>query len=416
MLTRMRVVQVMVSALVWSVLHPSVVSAQVADLKAAVERVRSGAAAPGALVGIRLPNGDAWIETAGLSDLANRLPMTPQTPFYVGSVTKTWTAAVVMQLVQDGRLALTDTIGRFFPGFPDGGRITVEHLLNHTSGLKDFYSYLYFRPVRAEMIEYVTKRWTEAELITLSGRFGRWFEPGADWSYSSTGYYLLGVIAERVTGLPLTEAYRRYVYTRLGLRHTWLPALESGHGPVSTGYLGYVPAWKHSEMFGELGPTTTLDQAPNERSAGGIASTAADALTFMHGLVSGRLVSPESYARMTRFRETPPLGGVVADTTAKDGYGLGLIRMERLGHTMIGHGGLFNGHTAALWYLPACDVTIVLYVNRGFIEVRNALDVVVAFVRDEVAGCRVARQPGKRWEEPRRDLSAFTPPSAPRSG
>jgi D-alanyl-D-alanine carboxypeptidase len=367
---------------------PAVTDAQAGTLSAVAQQVRAHAGAPGAIVAFRSGHRE-HIAASGLADVDTRRSMTGDVPFYLGSVTKTYTATVVMRLVEEGRLALADTIGRFFPGFPGGSMTTVAHLLNHTSGLKDFYSYLYYRPDRKEMIEFVTRHWSEAELLALSARFGRWFEPGTDWSYSSTNYFLLGAIIERVTGFPLDQAYDRYLFKPLGLPETWLPARTRGRGQLSTGYMGWVPSWKHSEMFGSLGPTTALDQSPNEGAAGGLAASASDALRFLEGLVSGRLVASATYARMTEFVPTPPLGGTESGTTRTDGYGLGLISMDRAGFRLIGHGGLFNGHTAGLWYLPACDVTIALYVNRGFIDVRAALDLIVGYVAasPEVRGC-----------------------------
>lgn len=193
--------------------------------------------------------------------------------------------------------------------------------------MKDFYSYLYFRPERNEMIELVTRDWTQDELIELAGCFGHWFEPGADWSYSSTNYFLLGVVIERATGLALHEAYRTYVFDPLGIEDTWLTWHEPAAAtPAITGYMGPVDAWEHSAMFGELGATTG-DGAPPDLS---------------------------------------------------DGYGLGLLSIRRRDYPVIGHGGLFTGHTAGLWYLPGCAVTVAIYLNRGFVGQRYALDRIVA--------------------------------------
>jgi D-alanyl-D-alanine carboxypeptidase len=351
-----------------------------AGLAALLDTLRRKVGAPGAILGVAAGPGSSRVVTSGHSDRDAGRAMTPDAAYFLGSVSKTYTAAVVLRLAEDGLLSLDDPVIRFLPSFPRGAEITVRHLLEQTSGLKDFYSYIYYRPDRAEMIQLVTKDWSQPELIELAGRFGHWFDPGTDWSYSNTNYYLLGVVIERAGGLSLPDAYGRYLYRPLGLRRTWLTWHEEARAPIPTGYMGRVEAWKHSEMFGELGPTTPLDRSPVEWGAGGLAASADDALRFLSALFAGELLTPASLEAMTRFRPTPRLG-VSSDKAPPgarpDGYGLGLVRMERAGFTLIGHGGLFTGHTAGLWHLPDCGVTIALYFNRGFVDQRAVLDRVV---------------------------------------
>jgi D-alanyl-D-alanine carboxypeptidase len=350
------------------------------DLTRLVDDVRLEHDAPGALLGILADGDTAIVVASGLADHDARSPLQRDDPFFLGSISKTYTATTVMRLVEDGRITLDDAIGTYLP-LPRGDEITVRQLLDHTSGLKDFYSYLYFRPDREEMLELVTKDWTRDELLALAGRFGHWFEPGTDWSYSSTNYYLLGVAIERASGLALPDAYRRYLYEPLGLERTWLAWHEPSRGDLPTGYMGHVDGWEHSQMFGDLGPTTALDRSPVEWGAGGLAATAADAMHFLSALMTGTLVRDSTLIAMTDFRSTPPLG-TASDSDADDGYGLGLVRMQRAAYTLIGHGGLFTGHTSGLWYLPECRVTVSLYFNRGFVNQRAALDRVLPVLRD----------------------------------
>lgn len=355
------------------------------ELLRLLDRLREEVGAPGAILGVSAGEGDYKVVASGYADRdAGRL-MAPDTPYFLGSISKTYTAVTVLRLAEEGRLSLDDTVERFLPSFPEGSKITIRHLLGHTSGLKDFYSYIYYRPDREEMIELVTKRWSQEELLELAGRFGRWFDPGTDWSYSSTNYYLLGVIVERVSRLSLPEAYRRYIYEPLGIRGTWLAWHEEPRTPLPmpTGHMGPVEEWKHSEMFGELGETTVLDRSPVEWGAGGLVAPAEESIRFLRGLFAGDLLAPASLESMTQFRSTPPLG--VSDPNAtssdpSDGYGLGLVRVERAGFTLLGHGGLFTGHTAGLWHIPDRGITIALYFNRGFINQRAVLDQVLPIV------------------------------------
>lgn len=363
-----------------------------ADLAALLERLRLEVGAPGAVLGVASADGNVHVVASGVADRASGRGMTPDEPYYLGSITKTYTAVVVLRLVEQGRLSLDDTIDRFLPDFPQGATVTVRHLLTHTSGLKDFYSYLYYRPDYDEMVELVTKRWSEGELLELSGRFGHWFAPGTDWDYSSANYYLLGVIATRVSDLSLAEAYREHVFRPLDLRRTWLPKHQNELAPLPTGYLGPVKGWKHSERFGELGATTVIDGSSVELAAGGLAASAEDALRFLRGLVGGKLLNPTSMAAMTEFRTTPALGNFDAKTGVEpkpEGYGMGLARMERAGFRLIGHGGLYNGHSAGLWHLPECDLTLTLYFNRGLLELRPALDQIVTFLTQNPDGSLV---------------------------
>lgn len=367
-------------ASIWlaTVLLPVSTAGQQLDLQRVLDDARAEVKAPGGILGVRFPDDTTVVVVSGLADIALGRHIEQSDAFFLGSVSKTYTAVVALRLIEDGKLALDDPLSRFLPSFPRGREITVRHLLGHTSGLKDFYSYLYFRPDRLEMIEFVTKDWTQAELLDLSGRFGHWFAPGEDWTYSSTNYFLLGVLIERVTGTSLSAAYETFIFRPRGLQRTWLTWHEPPRAPLPiTGYMGRTDAWEHSAMFGELGPTTALDRSPVEWGAGGLAGPAADALEFMDALMNGLLLMPQSLDSMQTFRTTPSLGvgGTTADLAS--GYGLGLVRMERAGYTVVGHGGLFTGHTAGLWHLPSCGVTIVLFFNRGFVGQRRILDRVV---------------------------------------
>lgn len=352
-----------------------------AELQAVLDTVRDELGAPGAILAVDAGQG-AVVVASGVSDRETGRPMAADDPYFLGSIAKTYTAVTVLRLLEEGKLSLEDRLTRYFPDFPGGEKVTLRHLLAHTSGIKDFYLFLYYRPEWEEMFRLVTKQWTEAELLALSARFGYWFEPGTDWDYSNTNYYLLGVIAERAGGEPLTAAYRRYLYQPLGLGRTWVAWHEPALASWPTGYLGQVEGWPHSAQFtqrGELGATTELDRSPVEWGAGGVVAPAAEATRFLHGLFAGQLLRPETLATMTEFRVTRALGAHAPDGS-QDGYGLGLVRMERSGQTLIGHGGLFTGHTAGLWHLPEHGLTIAVYFNRGFVDQRAALERILPVV------------------------------------
>ena len=347
-------------------------------LQSLADAVRAEVEAPGAILGLRLPDGEVLVAASGVSDRGATRPLRPEDGFFLGSVSKIYTAVAVLKLVEDGRLRVDEPLSAHLPEVPRAEDLRVDHLLRHTSGLRDFYSYLYFRPDREEMIELVTRDWHPDEVFALIRRFGFSFEPGSEWSYSNTNYWLLGVLIERVTGRPLAEAQRELVLDPLGLDETWLALHEPARASLDiTGHMGTVDGWAHSEMFGDLGPTTIIDRSPIEWGAGGMAATASDAVSFLSDMMDGRLLAPPTVAGMTTFTDTPALGldsRLASPSSGPDGYGRGLVRMQRPGHSLVGHGGLFAGHTSGVWYVRDCGLTVSLYFNRGFVGQRAAID------------------------------------------
>src|SRR3954471_17142517 len=192
--------------------------------------VKSGA--PGAIVLVR--DGRRSVRLAGGYDnLAMRRPMRASDRFRVGSVTKTFVAAVVLQLVGEGRLALGDPVERWLPGVvPGGAGITIRQLLNHTSGLYDYADDAFVTRILADR----GRVWAPRDLIALGTRRPPLFAPGARLAYSSTGYIALGLIVEAATGRPLAAELRRRIFMPLRLRATSLDANPHIAGRHAHGY------------------------------------------------------------------------------------------------------------------------------------------------------------------------------------
>ncbi len=204
-----------------------------ARLEGAVNWILANTAAPGITAAVGIPGKGVWAASRGLARLEPRTPFAPHALFYWASVGKAFTAAVVLQLIEEGKLGYADSLALWFPEFPNAGAITVEHLLTHTSGAFSFNSDLKFRR---------KKGYTEpAELIRIAARHGNASCPGERWSYSNTGYVLLARIVEQVEGRPFHAVVTRRVIERLGLRGTVALAPEQTPAGLATGHVARKP-------------------------------------------------------------------------------------------------------------------------------------------------------------------------------
>lgn len=350
------------------------------DVSVALETVRADSEAPGAILGVRGADRQTRVYAVGLADIESHRAIESTDHFHLGSISKTFTAVLIMQLVEEGQLGLDDPLARFVPEFPGAAGITIRQLLNQTTGLKDFVAYMYYRPQRDEMLDLLQREWTVPQMLELAGSFEPWFQPGERWDYSNTNYFLLGLVAERASGHTFAVEQRRRIFDRLGLRNTWLHNYEPARAAVEVvGYLGPLDFWPHSDMFGELGSTRIIDDTRTEWASGGVVSTASDVLLFFSELLverGGRLLSEESVDAMHQFVPAGALGrpSETDETEPESSYGFALMRERRAGYLAIGHGGAFNGYSAYVASFPECGRLVSLFVNRGFITVRDALD------------------------------------------
>ncbi|MFJ7154245.1 serine hydrolase domain-containing protein [Streptomyces sp. NPDC101118] len=303
-------------------------------LRAALDGVHR-AGVPGAFAEVR-DGARTWRGAAGVADLATGRPVRPGLLHRVGSVTKTFTAAAVMQQAEQGRIRLDDPIGDHLPDLvpgPRGRTVTVRMLLNHTSGIAD-----HLRPAfpslpgsAASIDENRFRRFRPAELIGMGLAAAPAGEPGGPVGvYSNTNYLLLGELLERVTGTPAEEYITRNVIARAGLRHTAFPAGPRIRGPHSRMY---------ESFHGLLDPPrdySVYDTSYVGPSAG-LVSTMEDLDRFYAGLLAGRIVSPASLAEMQRT------GPVIALDGSTVRYGLGLHRLDVPGC------GTFWGHDGSAW-------------------------------------------------------------------
>ncbi|MEV5576144.1 serine hydrolase domain-containing protein [Spirillospora sp. NPDC052269] len=262
--------------------------------------------------------------TAGFANTATRQKMTPDLRFRIASVTKTFTSAVVLQLVAEHRLSLDDTVARWLPGVlirngNDGRKITVRQLLAQTSGLNEYATdpRLWQDPARV---------WKPRELVDIAQEKAPLSRPGAKWNYANTNYVLAGMIVEKATGHPFGVELQRRIVKPLKLRHTFLPTADTGfHGSYVHGY------------FGQYGDMSTVISPSSGWTSGGIVSTVDDVARFQRALVTGRLLPARVQKALMTTRP-------VTDDWVKEDYGLGLARIKTSCGFAWGHDGGWPGY------------------------------------------------------------------------
>jgi CubicO group peptidase (beta-lactamase class C family) len=327
-----------------------------AALQARLAGIGRKYAIPGMSVAIIFPDGTTWVGTTGMRDVATGAPVTPDTSFAIASVSKTFTSALVMSLVQDGRIALDAPVATYLPERRVDPAITVRTLLDHTSGLRD---YFLDPAIDAALLKDRSRSWTEADSLAYVGK--PYFKPGRGWHYSNTNYLLLGMLAERVGGASLGDQLRSRFFEPLGLNHTTYQPGDPSTGPVAHGYRFASPATDAPPIDLSDGtpvvPFTSVITAA--RGAGGIASTASDIARWARSLYDGPALQSATVATMVAD---------VASTAAyrpRIPYGLGVQAVDINGHRALGHSGRLLGFRSVVRWLPDDGVTVAVLTNQS---------------------------------------------------
>ena len=291
-----------------------------------IARSLVAAHAPGAIVLVRTPKG-VHSAVAGVAQMQPRVPMRAADRFRIASVTKTFVATVVLQLVAEGKLGLDDSIEHWLPGLvPNGGQITLRQLLSHTSGL---FNYTDDPTWQGTELANPGRAWLPTELLPYAFSHGPLFAPGTNYAYSNTGYVLLGLVIEKVTAKPLGQVLRERIIDPLGLRATSFPTDAAVPDPFVHGY---------ARIAGSPLLDITLLLHPSFLyAAGQIISTAADLTTFFAALLKGRLIPP------------PFLTQMKAGTGPSGTYGLGMRLSFSPCGRVYGHDGDFVGWRNIVW-------------------------------------------------------------------
>jgi D-alanyl-D-alanine carboxypeptidase len=259
-----------------------------------------------------------------------RTTLSPSSPMVIGSVTKTFVATAVLQLVDEGRISLSDPVRQHLPQLDELSEdITVRQLLNHTSGLADLFN----DTTRTGLEDDPAHSWTAEEVLATVRE--PWYEPGDGWAYANTNYFLLGLLVEAVSEAPLADELNRRFMGPVGLGATSVLDGTAAGSPLA-------PAWT-SIFWG----------------SGAMAASAVDLARWGDALYAGGLLAPATQASML-------------DVNAHD-YGLGVQRIEVGDVTGYGHTGLLNTYTTLLFHVPDEGVTLALLVNRSHVDLGGML-------------------------------------------
>jgi D-alanyl-D-alanine carboxypeptidase len=274
-------------------------------------------------------------------------PLTAANRFRIGSITKMFTATIILQFVEEGKLKLTDTLDKFFPQVPNAKKITIVQILAHRSGIPNV------RRDRDSQRNVSTIPITKDEMLALIVKGTPDFEPDAKHSYSNSGYFLLGLILEKLTGKPYGEALEERITSKIGLKDTYT---ATGNIDVnkneSLTYFNLGGDWK---QVPETHPSILF-------GAGSIISTPNDLAKFIQALFDGKIVSKESLDQMK---------------TIRDGDGLGMEPFAFAGKTFYGHTGGGDNYGAWLAYLPEEKLAVAYTTNAKVYPVVNIVRGVV---------------------------------------
>jgi D-alanyl-D-alanine carboxypeptidase len=349
----------------------------------------------GAAVAVSTPGWLSWAGSTGEQDIETHTAYPPGAQGRIASATKSFTASTVLQLVDEGRLTLDSTLAEFVPDYPNGGAITVEHLLRHRSGIpeiqlvdayfiasillfqeywfmpEDILLWTYLPPPFPPILNLYTGEEQPREPLCA---------PGEEYHYSQPGYVALGLIIEKVTGQNLADVYRERIFEPLGLTGTHLPGPGEPLDPP-----GY------TNLFGlldeKVSGATLLTVSANSFysaswSAGGLLSTARDLEVFLTAMLEGRLFSGEAMGRATDWMATAP-----GDSGSEE-YGMGLSRSRHDGYTTVGHNGALPGGGSVMQYIPELDVYVgaVMNADADDVEAPDLVERVKRALRNEPQG------------------------------
>ena len=292
-----------------------------------------------------------YTRSIGYSQL-NVKPLTAENRFRIGSITKMFTTAMTFQLIEEGKLKLTDTLAKFLPQVPNAGKITIAQVLGHRSGIPNV------RRSQTPQDNVNTLPMTKDEMLTMIVNGKPDFEPGTKHGYSNSGYLVLGLILEKVTGRSYAENLEERITGKIGLKDTYMATGNIDVNKKEALTYMYLSEWK---PMPETHPSILF-------SAGAIVSTPNDLNMFIQALFDGKIVSKESLAYMK---------------TMVEGEGMGMEPFSFAGKTFYGHTGGADNYGAWLAYLPEEKLAVAYTTNAKVIPVQDIVSAAIDIYYDK---------------------------------
>ena len=318
-------------------------------IDSAAREILQSTGVPSASVAVVTNAQITYLQAYGDASAEPRRPALPSMRYSIGSISKQFTAAAILLLVEDGKLSLDDRVAKYLPTLTRAGDVTIRQLLSHTSGYQDYWPQDYVPPFMLQEV-------TADRILDLWARKALDFEPGTQWQYSNTNYVIAGLIVEKVGGRPLLQILQERIFSRLEMRSVMNIDRERLGDTDATGYTRYA-----------LGP---LRLAPKEGkgwlfAAGELAMPAEDLARWDIALGRRELLQPDSYRELA------------TDTRLTNGnpthYGLGVSVTHVAGHSAWRHGGEVSGFTADNIVFPADRAAIVVLTNLDSATAANQI-------------------------------------------
>ncbi|MBN2010540.1 beta-lactamase family protein [candidate division KSB1 bacterium] len=305
---------------------------------------------PGLQCAIQFSDTTIWNLHSGTRGFDREKAITDDDVLRIGSITKLYTAVLVLKAVEEGKFLLSDSLARWYPEITNSDRITISQLLNHTSGLREILENF---SAKVKSI-FPHKYWKQADLFKLISNQKPYFEPGTDFHYSNSNYIIPGCILEQVYQKSIQQLLHDEIITPLGLKSTFMLPAKNIPENLIIGYdrdlLPWPGIYEHK--------TDNTAWASLAYTSGGMASTAHELVTFINNIINGKLLSANSLKQMTNFYHVEK-----QEYPYWTGYGLGLTQFNINGIEYWGHEGMFIGFESIVLFQPQEKYSIALIGN-----------------------------------------------------
>lgn len=274
-----------------------------------------------------------YSKAVGFADAETGQKADINTVYRIGSISKTFTAVLIMKAVEDKKLKLDDLLSKFYPQIKNSEKITIENLLQHRSGIRNFTD-------DAEYFSYNTQPITEQKLLEIIIKVGSDFDPGAQYKYSNSNYSLLAFILERIYKKPYAEQIQEKITKPLNLKLTKVGTKINTKNNIANSYTFFENQYEKSSETDMSVPV----------GAGSLVSTPSELLIFINALADGKLVSKESLQKMQNYM---------------DHYGYGIVEVPFNGKTGFGHNGGIDDFQSVLYYFPDGNISFSMITNQS---------------------------------------------------